>query len=261
MKKPLRLPTWLLGLLAVGFWVAVWWLIAAVFHKPLLLPTPTATLRALWRLAGEASFYATLLTSLLRILIGILLALLFGTLLALLTANSRLCYHLFSPLLTLFKATPVASVIFLMLLWIGRDGVPLVIAFMMALPIVWSNVQQGLLQTDRDLLEMARVYRVPRRRVLLEIRIPSLVPYFLAAARSAVALAWKAGIAAEVLCVPERSIGKAIYEGKLYLLTDELFAWTLIVVVISMLIEWLTLLLLDRAKGRRTKKTGQEVAA
>ncbi len=260
MKK-LSLPKWAYPLLSICFWIGLWWLIAGLYGKPLLLPTPIAMLKALGRLAADGAFYLALGASLVRIVIGISLALLCGTLLAVLTYNSRLAHQLFSPLLTLFKATPVASVIFLMLLWIGRNGVPLVIAFMMALPIVWSNVQEGLRSTDRALLEMAHVFRVPRRRVFFGIRLPSLTPYFLAAVRSAVALAWKAGIAAEVLCVPERSIGKAIYEGKLYLLTDELFAWTFIVVVISMLIEWLALFLFDRAQKQRSVTTEKEVRA
>ena len=244
--------------LCVAFWIGLWWAVAVIFDKPLLLPTPPETLAALGRLAVTGDFYLTLLLSLARILLGILLALAGGTLLALLTVKSTLCHHLFSPLLTLFKATPVASVIFLILLWVGRDNVPLWIAFMMALPIVWSNVREGLLQTDTQLLEMARVFDVPAARVLWQIRIPSLFPYFLSACRSAIALAWKAGIAAEVLCVPERSIGRAIYEGKTYLLTDELFAWTFIVILISVLIEQGALLLLKAAQGKQEGKAAKK---
>ncbi len=246
--KTVKLLKWALPILAVCFWIALWWVVAAAFSKPLLLPSPPQTVDALVRLAATGDFYLTLFLSLTRICLGILLALIAGALLALLTTKSAFCHHLFSPLLSLFKATPVASVIFLILLWVGRDNVPLWIAFMMALPIVWSNVREGLLQTDRQLLEMARVFAVPKGRVLMQIRLPSLAPYFLSACRSAIALAWKAGIAAEVLCVPEHSIGRAIYEGKTYLMTDELFAWTFLVVIISVLIEQGALWLLKKAQ-------------
>ena len=258
-----KIPAWALSLFSLAFWVGAWWVAAALFAKPLLLPTPAAMAKALVALMGTSTFYLPLLTSLSRILAGILLALICGMLLALLTVKSRFFHYLFSPILAFFKATPVASIIFLMLLWIGRDNVPLFIAFMMALPIVWSNVREGLLQTDVSLLEMARVFGVPKARVLWKIRIPSLTPYLLAATRSAISLSWKAGVAAEVLCTPERSIGRAIYEGKMYLLTDELFAWTFIVVVISMLVEWLALFLLDRARNKkaRVQRANTEVVA
>lgn len=244
-----KLPQWAYPLLSILFWIGLWWLIAAIFNKPLLLPTPFEMLQALLVLAKTGAFYLTVFLSLLRILLGILLAMVGGALLALLTVKSKFLHYLLSPLLSLFKATPVASVIFLLLLWVGRERVPFVIALIMALPIVWSNVREGLLQTDKRLLEMAAVFGVPKKRILMSIRLPSLKPYFLAATRSAIALAWKAGIAAEVLCTPENSIGRAIYEGKLYLLTDELFAWTFVVVLISALIEWVALKLLDKAKG------------
>ena len=263
MRHLARYKNHLLVLFSILFWVGLWWLIAALFQKPLLLPTPIGMLKALVRLAKTGEFYLTLLLSLSRILLGIVAALLFGALLALLTVKSSFCHHLFSPLLNLFKATPVASVIFLLLLWVGRDWVPALIAFMMALPIVWGNVREGLLSTDRQLLEMAQIFRVPTSRVLLQIRIPSLKSYFLAAARSSIALAWKAGIAAEVLATPARSIGGAIYEGKQFLLTDELFAWTFIVVLLSILIEWVALQLLKKSKGEasNTQKQPGEVEA
>ena len=249
-----NIPSWALYAASLVFWVGAWWLIAAIFAKPLLLPTPLDAAKALLTLMGTSTFYLTVATSLLRIVAGIAAALVTGTLLALVSVKSRVCHFFFAPLLTFFKATPVASIIFLMMLWVGRTNVPFFIAYMMALPIVWSNVREGLLATDKKLLEMAHVFQVPRAYVLRKIHLPSLTPYFLAAARSAISLAWKAGVAAEVLCTPERSIGRAIYEGKMYLLTDELFAWTLVVVVISMLVEWLALSLLSRAQGKYAKE-------
>jgi NitT/TauT family transport system permease protein len=131
-----------------------------------------------------------------------------------------------------------------MLLWVGRARIPLVIAFMMALPIVWANVREGLMQTDRKLLEMAKVFRVPAGRVMRQIRLPSLKPYFLAAARSAVSLAWKAGIAAELIGYPKGSVGGELYSAKQFLETADLFAWTVIIVLVSFITEKLISLLL-----------------
>ena len=252
MKRKLRFSRQSYPPLALLFWIGLWWLLATVLDTPLLLPTPLAVLKTLWRLIQTALFWKTVLVSLARILLGIVLALIGGSLLALLTFKSPFFHHLFSPLLTLFKATPVASVIFLVLLWIGRNSVPLFISFVMALPIVWSNVREGLLQTDRKLLEMANLFSLSAKDQLRYIRIPSLFPYFLAACRSAIALAWKAGIAAEVLCSPVHSIGRHIYEGKQYLLTDELCAWTLVVVLISAAIEWGALKLLQKNEKKPT---------
>ena len=251
---PKKVQTPLFTALSLLFWLGLWWVAAVAFSKPLLLPTPAVIVKTLLALARTAPFWRTVATSLLRILLGIVAALICGTLLAVVTVWSRFFHHLFSPLLSLFKATPVASVIFLMLLFIGRTRVPLVIAFMMALPIVWSNVREGLLATDRSLLEMATVFHLSPWKKLTRIRLPALLPYFLAAARTAIGLSWKAGVAAEVLCVPENSIGRAIFEGKQYLMTEDLFAWTLTVILISVAVEALALFLL-RLGDRERRKT------
>ncbi len=238
-------------LLGIGFWVLLWQLAATLLSKPLLLPTPLATVASLLRLAGTLPFWQTVGGSLARVICGVLLAMLLGTLLAWLTVRFAPLHHLFSPLLSLFKSVPVVSVIFLLLLFVGRDFLPLLIAFMMTLPIVWANAREGLLQEDKELLLMAATFGVPRARVFTKLHLPMLTPYLLAAARSAVSLGWKAGIAAEVLALTKNSIGLAIYEGRYYLETETLFAYTLAVLLISVGIERVTLYLLGEKRTKR----------
>ncbi len=241
----------LLGRFAVlAFWLIVWALAARAVGQELLLPSPVQTARELVHLARSAAFWLTVGRSVLRVLTGILTAVLLGVLLAFLTHRSPLLRALFAPLMTLVKSTPVASFIILALVWLGRSTVPLVIAALMVLPVVWSNVSQGLSDVDPQLLELAEVYRLPVLRVLKRITWPSVLPHLRAALRSALGLGWKAGIAAEVLTVPPESIGKRIYEAKLYLETTELFAWTAAVVLVSLGIERLLLRLVERGEGR-----------
>ena len=232
--------------LALLFWIGVWWLIAVLLGKPLLLPTPPATVKTLLELMLTAAFWQNVGLSLLRVFGGILAALLLGTLLAVEAVRFALLDRLFAPLLHLFKTTPVASVVFLLLLFVGRELAPFLIALMPTLPIVFESVKAGLLSVDRQLLEMAGAFRVPQKKIILTLRIPAALPYFLAACRSAVGLGFKAGVAAEVLALPAHSIGTAIYESRLYLSTNELFAYTLAVILLGVLFERLTLLLLPQ---------------
>ena len=236
------------------FWGLLWTVAAALVGQELLLPSPAQTARKLLELASAADFWLTVGQSVLRVLTGILAAVLGGVLLALLTHRSPLCMALLSPLMTLVKSTPVASFIILALVWLGRSTVPVFIAALMVLPVVWANVSAGLRGIDPQLLELARVYALPRLRVLRRITWPSVRPHLRAALRSALGLGWKAGIAAEVLTVPALSIGKRIYEAKLYLETTELFAWTASVVLVSLGIEKLLLRLI----GKESTHAGTE---
>ncbi len=235
------------NLLATLFWVAAWHILASRMGNPLLLPTPWQVLSRLGQLARTGDFWQITAVSIGRILLGVGGATVLGIVLAVLTSASTVLDALVAPVMTAVKAAPVASFAILVLIWLERDYVPVLICGMMVLPVVWSNVCAGIRGVDPQLLELAKVYRLPPLRILGRIYVPSVLPYFRAACGSALGLGWKAGIAAEVLTVPRDSMGRMIADAKLYLMTEDLFAWTLAVVVLSLILQNLMLRLL---KGR-----------
>ncbi|MBQ4578752.1 MAG: ABC transporter permease subunit [Clostridia bacterium] len=220
-----------------AFWLCVWQLLALFVGNGLLLPSPVAVLVRLGQLALTAGFWKATGLSLLRVVLGSALAVLLGVLLAVICCRWKLADVLVSPLVTVIKSTPVASFIVLLLLWLGRDVLPMVIVLLMALPVIWGNVCAGIRSTDPLLLRTAKVFCFSPGRTLRRVYIPSVMPHFLSACRTALGLGWKAGIAAEVLTVPALSIGKLLMESKLYLEVSDLFAWTLTVILCSLLIE------------------------
>ena len=238
-------------LAAAAFWLGLWALLALLVDRELLLPSPAQVLAKLWALVRTAAFWQMTGMSILRVLAGIASAVLLGLLGAALCHRSALAMQLISPVMTLVKSTPVASFIVLALVWIGRDSVPVFITALMVLPVVWANMTAALAQVDPQLTEMARVFAMPRGRVLRRVTVPSVLPAFRAALSSALGLGWKAGIAAEVLTVPKYAVGRMIYEAKLYLETTELFAWTVTVVLLSLVIERLLLRLVSRIGRER----------
>ena len=225
------------GLPALIFWTAVWYLAALTMDNPLLLPGPLQVLKCLGNLMQTAAFWQTVAVSIGRILLGVVSTMLLGCILAVITTFCRLLEVLIAPAMTAMQATPVASFTILVLIWIDRDYVPVLICGMMVLPVVWNSVSAGIRVTDPQLLEMAKVYRLSGFQTLRRIWIPSVMPFFRTACSSSIGLGWKAGIAAEVLTVPKHSIGRMIADSKLYLMTEELFASTLVVIVLSLLLQ------------------------
>ena len=243
-------------LLPPAFWLGAWQLCAFLVDchvqgrgNELLLPYPAAVLAALVRLAGTSAFWGTVAATLGRILAGMVLGTALGGLLAALTFLSPWADRLLSPAIRVIRATPVVSFILLILLWMGRDRVPVVISALMVLPVVWGNLSRGLGETDPQLLELARAYRFSPFKTVKLIYLPSLRPYFLSAVTTSMGLAWKSGVAAEVLCLPRPSIGTQIYNAKLYLEVPDLFAWTVVVVALSLALEKLLRALLRSRKG------------
>ena len=246
-------------LLPPAFWLGAWQLCAFLVDRhvqgrgnELLLPYPATVLAALVRLAGTSAFWGTVAATLGRILAGMVLGTALGGLLAALTFLSPWADRLLSPAIRVIRSTPVVSFILLILLWTGRDRVPVVISALMVLPVVWGNLSRGLRETDPQLLELARAYRFSPFKTVKLIYLPSLRPYFLSAVTTAMGLAWKSGVAAEVLCLPRPSIGTQIYNAKLYLEVPDLFAWTAVVVVLSLLLEKLLRLGLE-GRNRRIR--------
>lgn len=247
-------------LLIAAFWFAVWWGAAELYAKPLLFPSPVKVLATLFELLTTANFYLVVLNSLKNILIGFLTALIAGVFLAFLTSKIKLLYDTVVPFMTVIKATPVASFIILLWILIGAAKVPALITFLIVLPVVWHNLNTGFTQIDPGLLEVARVYRFSTSKRLRMLILPSVSPYLLSACRTSFGLAWKAGIAAEIIAMPKNSIGTMIGEAKTYILTAEVFAWTLTVVLLSLVLEYGFSALLRIFTAKKAREGGDEHA-
>ncbi len=227
----------LLGVAALAFWLAAWWVTSVLVGQELLVPSPAAVLVTLVNLAATPSFWQTTALSLLRVLVGFLAGVAAGVAAAVLTTRYAAVDALLSPALRVVRAAPVASFIILALVWIPTGRLPAFISFLMVVPVVWESMAQGIARQDRDLLEVARVFGFGRWQTLRRIRVPLLLPFFAAACTTGMGLAWKSGIAAEVISRPTVAVGSRLQDAKIYLETPEVFAWTITVVVLSLLLE------------------------
>ena len=235
---------------AVLFWLLVWQgasmaLSAAYPHGHLLLASPLSALVRLGELACTAAFWRAVGNSALHIFGGFLLSCVLAVLLAALSARFRAARELLSPLVAAVKAVPVVSFIILALVWLDGRDLSLFISALMVFPPVYLNVLAGIDSADRQLLEMAAVFRVPFRRQLRGIWLPQVLPYFRAACSLALGLCWKAGAAAEVIGLPGGTIGERLYTAKVYFQTPDLFAWTSVIVAVSVVFEKVFLALID----------------
>ena len=248
MKKKKSIALW-----AVLFWLLVWQLGSMALHRDIQLDSPVRVAQTLLELAGTRRFWASIGGSLVRIVGGFILAAVCGTLAAALAARYRRIEELFAPLVLAMKTIPVASFIILALIWMGSKNLAVLIAFLMVFPILYTNVLSGIRATDVKLLVMARVFRVTALRRIRCIDLPQVMPYFRAGCTLGLGLCWKAGVAAEVIGMPVPSIGERLQQAKVYLDTPELFAWTLVIVLMSVGFEKLFMAALGALERRLTR--------
>lgn len=231
-RKPVRI------VLPAVFWLGVWQAAAAAVHRQLLLPAPGEVLSTLRDLAVTAGFWLNAGTSLVRILAGFAAGVALGAVLAVLTSFFPAADLLLSPAVRVVRATPVVSFIILVLLWVKTGQVPGVISALMVMPVIWGSLTAGIARTDPLLLEMASAYRFGRGKTFRLVYFPSVLPFLASGCDTSLGLAWKAGVAAEVLCLPKLAVGTRVYYSKIYLETPALFAWTLVLIAMSFALEW-----------------------
>jgi NitT/TauT family transport system permease protein len=238
------------ALLAAAFWIAVWQVAAVAVGRDFLLASPAQVVVRLGELSVTGDFWATIGTSLTRIVIGFTGAAIVGGLLAMASSASRVAEALATPLVTTIRSVPVVSFIILLLLWTDSSRLAAFTSFLMVLPVMYANMLAGIRNRDRALLEAAQVFRVPWLRRVRAIDVPAVLPFFAAACQTGVGLAWKSGVAAEVIGVARGTIGERLYEAKLFLESADLFAWTVVIIALSVAGEAFVLWVLRRAQAR-----------
>lgn len=241
---------WYINIAVCLFWLAVWQVASMWVGSNILLPSPILTVQTLISFMGEWAFWHTIWASLLRIMGGFLLGVLVGYALGVLAYWQPVIKTLLSPLISVMTAIPVASFIILVLVWLRAATLPVFAAFVMVLPIVYEGCLQGLEETSKEMLEMAKVFRMGWPKKVMYIYFPSLLPFLLSACKTALGLAWKSGVAAEIIGLPARSIGEKMYTAKIYLQIPDMFAWTLAVILLSMGFERLFALVVSFAEQK-----------
>ena len=225
---------------AAAFWLAVWQCAAMAVGQEVFLVSPVQAVRTLLQLLPQAEFWQRVGFSSGRILLGFGLGVAVSIVLAVAAQAWHTADVLLAPVLQLVKATPVASFIILALVWVRGASLSVLISFLMVLPVLYGAVRTGIQSADPQLLEMTKVFRLPLGRWLRAVW-----PAFRQGCSVALGICWKSGVAAEVIGLPNGSIGDALYRAKITLSTGELFAWTFVIILLSAGFEKLFLLLLD----------------
>ena len=240
--------------LAVIFALLVWQTAAVTVDQSILLVSPidvALRMTTIWQVEGFAS---SIWFSFYHIVGGFLLALVSGILLAALSGRFKWVETALWPFMITVKTVPVASFVVICLIWLSAQNLSVFISFLIVLPVVYGNVLQGIKSEDGKMLEVAEVFHMPMLRRILYIHMPQLKPFILSACATALGMSWKAGIAAEIIGTPDGSIGKQLYYAKIYLDTDDLLCWTVIIVIVSVAFEKLFMLAL-RAAYRRLERS------
>lgn len=224
-------------LYAWGGLVVGWAILALWIRNPLYLPGPWETIKALGTILSRRESYGFLAFSTGRVVLGMGCALAVGVPLGFGTGFSPRWRELLRPLRSVLKSVPVVSFIMLAILWLPTSLLPALISFLVAMPLLWTATEASVLAADPGMVEMLEVFRVPFGKQFRAYHWPWAKSYIKTGLKQSVGLAWRAGMAAEALSFAPRSLGRKMVESKTYLETADLFAWTVLVILLSYVME------------------------
>ena len=221
---------------AAAFWLAAWQGVSMAIPK-LLFAGPVPTVQSLLSMLPTAAFWASVAGTVGKIAAGFAAAFAAGGILAALCSWSKACRAILEPAVHMMKSLPVACFVVVALIWVPSAWISVLTAYFVVFPAVYINLRTGISGANRKMLEMARVFRLSAAKRARVVWIPAVLPYLLSACRVTVGMALKAGIAGEIIGLPRHSIGEQLYLAKLYLNTDDLFAWSIAIIGLSFVLE------------------------
>ncbi|MBK5251937.1 MAG: ABC transporter permease [Peptostreptococcaceae bacterium] len=217
--------------------LGIWQMISGLISSEIIFPSPFSVFKGIGFIVRDDYFWISVLSTVKRGLLGILISMLAGCALGVFAGLKKGGRVFLRPYVSLIRTTPVVVLILIALIWMSADFVPVFISFLISFPIIYTNTVQGMLNVDKSLVDMAKVYRVSKSRILREIYLPSISSYLTAGVSTAMGIGWKAVIAAEILSQPKYSIGTRLIEAKIYLEIDRVFAWALVAVALSFIFD------------------------
>lgn len=248
-NKFLKLILKLLHLIVpVLFWFAIWDIAALIVDHNYFLPTVKQTFSALLKILSSFSFYRVVFFTVLRVLIGLALGIVLAIILTFVSCKSKIAKAIISPLISVMKATPVVTLIIVLWIMLSSETLPIVIAILMVMPIVWQNLIDGYETIDQSLTEVCFVFEFSIFKRFKYLIFPTLLKYFIPSVITAAGLAWKSEIATEIIAYTKNSIGKFINDANYSYDSPAVFAWTLVIIALSISLEFLTKRLMKRFK-------------
>ena len=216
--------------------LALWWL-ASLRMPTFVLPGPQRVALALIALMHSRTFLPDLGITLWRVVAGFVLAAVVGGPLGIVLGSNRTAAQLFEPLLSIVNTVSSAIWAVFAIIWFGiSNATTIFVVFMTAMPLILTNVWQGAQTVDRQYVELARSFRMSPAQIMRKIYLPTILPHFFAGARLAFGFGWRVSLVAETIG-SSNGIGYRLRQAADLVQTDQVFAWTVTLVVLMLILE------------------------
>ena len=219
--------------------ITIWIFLARIIDNELIVPTIKTTFISMAEIIKDPGFFNIVIYTILRTLLGFLISLILAINLGVLSSVSKMVHSLMEPILKLLNSIPTIAIILLALIWLNNEFVPMFVGFLMVFPILFETVLKSILNIDKDIIQMAYLYKVSKMGIIKNIYIPNILYNLTGIFNSALGINLKMVIGGEVLSQPKYAIGSSLQLERIYLNTPGVFAWIIIIILISIIFDYI----------------------
>ncbi|HZJ98642.1 MAG TPA: ABC transporter permease subunit, partial [Tissierellaceae bacterium] len=205
--------------------IILWILLAKTIDNEIIVPKINTTFVSMLEIIKDSDFLNIVTYTILRSLLGFLISLFLAISLGVLSSVSKIVASLMEPVLKLLNSTPTIAIILLALIWLNNEFVPMFVGFLMVFPILFESVLNSILNIDKNIIQMASLYKVSKIGVVKNIYLPNILHNLISIFNSALGINLKMVIGGEVLSQPQYAIGSSLQLERMYLNTPGVFAW------------------------------------
>lgn len=225
----------------------IWQAVALTINNDIYIPTIGQTLNSLKEIVSSDRFLIDVLSSISRTIISFIAAFIIAFVVGVASYSFRIVRNMLKPFNALIQSIPNMVLIVLALIWFDKNNAPYIVGFCVVFPILYDSVLGSMTAIDKDIIEMANIYKVSTIDKILKIYIPSIVFRLVPIMISTLSLGFKVVIAGEVHGQPKYGIGTMVQIEKINFNTSGIFAWLVVILIISLILELMKQFILRRA--------------
>lgn len=233
----------ILTILSISIFFILWHILYKIENHDVIVPSIQNTINELGKIIINDGFLETMFATIYRTIIGFMLSLVLGFIFGFLSGLNNSFEYFMKPYILILRSTPIVAIMLIALIWINSYNVPILVNILLCFPLIYQEVLTGVKNADKSMLEFAKVHRLSKLTILLDIYLPSVLSHVISGIFVTLSLSFKTTISSEILSLPKYGIGSSIYNAKIYLNTSEVFAWLIIIICLSFIFDYILNLL------------------
>lgn len=226
-------------ILSIAIFFILWDVLYKIENHEVIIPSINNTFNEIGNIVSSDNFLEIINATTIRTIIGFVISLVLGFAIGFISGLYKSFEDFMKPYIIFMRSTPSVAIVLLALIYVKSYNVPILVNFLICFPIIYQEVITGVKNSDKSVLELAKVHQISKFTTIRYVYLPSVFSHVISGVLNTISLSFKITISSEILSIPKYGIGSSIYTSKIYLNTAEVFAWIIIVFCICFVFDYI----------------------